>query len=342
MNERISATLRERADDEVHIGQLLAAVHAGVRRRRRRRLSAAAAVLAVLGLTATGAVLRPAGAPPDRAVSPAAPQLAVPRPPRVEPAVTAADDPTVLGTDPTRFHLDLTAVTDWTALAWAARPGHEELTLSREQAGEVRIEVDRDPNGLLTRAGPSWDTTVGGRPARAVSTEDSYLVRWQPVPGIWAQVEAMGDDSADPALAVAGQLRLDRVYRCAVPFRLALTGSFRLNKCTTYFARDPGSDGWTEAGGVWFSEGDSEFQVAVGRADPSVVPNDQVDGRPVRSSQVIGNAPAYLELAYPTGDRIVWFWNYTPFNEARLRSLVPAFTPVTDPDHQVWPANPLS
>jgi hypothetical protein len=338
MNETISTALRDHADGDIHIERLLSAVHAGARRRRQRRLAlacGAVVVAALVGVTGAVSTRQPA------TIAGPALEAAIPRPPHVERVPAAADAPEVLGADPSLFHLDLTGLTGWTYLSWSSRRGHEELAVTMESGDQVLIEADRDRGRLRRRDGRTWAVTVGGKPAEAVAAGASHMIRWQPVPGIWAQVDAIGD--VDMAIGFAENLWLDRVYRCAVPFRLDRVTSVRMIKCETYYTADEDTDRWTAAGGVWFTIGDGgpEYQVAVGKSEQPIVVNDTIEGRAVEVVEPTGNKT--LEIRYPYDGRTAYFWAfYGPVDPGVVRSLVAGFSPITDEDQHAWPRTPFA
>lgn len=332
MNETISAVLRDHADGDVHVERLLATVYADVRRRRQRRLALTCAVLVLAALAGVSGAMRSAPRAPDVA---SAPEATMPRPPRVGGLPAAAGAPRVLATDPTLFHLDLTGLTGWNHLAWSSRGGLEELVATMESGGQVRVEAHRDQARLSRRDGPARWVTVRGRPATAVDTGGSYAIRWQPVSGAWAQVTAPGD--LHDAIGLAATVRLDRVYRCAVPFRLAGVAPERVNKCETAFSVDPDSGRWVASGGVWFTtrQGGPEYQVGVGSgADPGAA-NQTIEGRAV---QVLGDR----EIRYPYDGRTAYFWAFDgPADGEVFRSLVAGFTPAAGEDPTAWPRSPF-
>ncbi len=340
MNEIISAALRDNADGDIHIERLLTAVHTAVRRRRQRRLalvSAAAVVLVLVSLAAVLSSRRPA------TIAGPAPQATFPRPPQVERVPSAADSPGVLGSDPTLFHLDLSDLSGWKDLSWASRRSQETLTVTMQSGDQLQIEAAQEPNQLDPSDGTTAAVTVGGKPGEAVATHGSHVVRWQPVPGIWTQVDAPGE--VETAIAVAQKVRLDRVYRCAVPFRLTRVIPARMTECSTYYVVDGDTGRWTASGGVWFTlaAGGPEYQVAVGTGGPSIAVNDTIEGRPVQVVQPTGGYPALLEIDYPYGDRTAYFWVfYGPLDEADFRSLVAAFVPIPDEHPRTWPSRPFS
>jgi len=346
VNETISSVLRDHADGDIHIERLLGAVHAGARRRRQRRLAlttgamvVAAALVGVTGVVSTRQSAPVAGPVPDHGV---------PRPPTVERVPTLPGAPHILGSNPTLFHLDVADLAGLTYVSWSARgDGHEELAITTASRAEVLVEADRDPDRLRPLSGTTSATMVGDKPAQAAEVGGSQAIRWQPLPGIWAQVNAEAlepDIEVQAAIDIATKLKLDRAYRCAVPFRLDAVDSPDLRKCTTYYAVDEDTGRWVPAGGAWFTVGDddTEYQVAVvDKADPRVVVNDTVDGRAI---EVFGPT----EIRYPHGGRTAYFWSFGTVRSAGttrpevLRSLAGAFRPVTEEDQRSWPSSPFS
>jgi hypothetical protein len=356
MNETITAALREHAEGDIHIDRLLGAVRAGARRRQRRRRAVAGGAVIVFAVAALVGVR---GVLPGRSPVAGPPPAATPRPPRLDGAATVAASPAELGADPTRFHLDLIGLNGadsvaggalaagdlgrWTSLSWAAQQGHEVLAGQLESGHEVRVEADRERDGLTWRDGPRWPVTVAGQPAEAVAVADgSYAVQWQPVAGVWAQVDVTTTDGdVRAAIAIAERVRLDRVYRCAAAFRLIGVAPARFTRCSTdYWWGGPGP--WAAGSGAWFtmdSDG-PEYLVAVGEAVP-VVPNATIAGRAVEIAQPTGGSPATLRIRYPFAGRTAYFWAFGPADDDVVHALVAGFTPSPDdnPDH--WPSSPF-
>lgn len=333
MNETISSVLHDHADGDIHIERLLGAVHAGARRQRHRRLAltggAVVMAAALVGVTGTVSIRQP-----DPVAGPI-PDGGIPRPPTVEHVPLPAGAPQVLGSSPTLFHLDIADLSGLTSVSWSSRrDGHEELAVTMESDAEVLVEADRNPDRLRPLSGTTSAATVGGKPALAAKVGGSQLIRWQPIPGIWAQVNAATD--AQAAIDIAARLRLDRAYRCAVPFRLDGVDSPQLRKCETYYVVDEDTGWWVPAGGAWFTVGDddTEYQVAVGKGDPRVVANDTVDGRAIK---VVGPT----EIRYPYDGRIAYFWSFGTAHPEVLRSLVAAFSPIIDDNQHAWPSGPF-
>jgi hypothetical protein len=340
MDEMIATALRERAEGDVHVERLLGAVRAGVRRQRRRRFLAgcgAAAVVATL-VGAAGAVALPGRGPDARTGEPARAEF--PRPPAAGFVPTAAESPEVLNSDPGLFHLDLTGLSDWRWVAWAATDSFEELNVeASESGGQVRVVAARDPVWLGEWGTGAAPARVGEVPAETIDRQGEHLVRWQPRAGIWAQVSA---GSTDIAIIVAERLRLDRVYRCAVPFRLTGPGLPRTGKCATDFVLQDDGVTATPAGSVWLvTPGSSlEYQVSVGRSPSDLVVNDTIEGKGVQVVEPAAGALAYSEIRYPYDGRTAYFWQFGTGPPAAFRAVVAAFTPVEGRDPNAWPGTP--
>ncbi len=345
MTDLISTVLRDRADGDPHIERLLSAVHAGARRRRRQRLAVSAcAVVTVVALAAAGHVAFPGprGAP-DRSATPATEVNRIPRPPLVTGAPVAAFTPTALGGDPTLFHLDVTGLRSWTSLRWTAMAGYEELrATSFEAGGELFVEASGSREKLPGLAGEINPTTVNGVAAEAVRAipgagvpppRGDHAVRWEAVPGVWVQVVVQA--GPEVALRMAERVRLDRTFRCVVPFRLTGLGDqVRVVKCETSFS------GSFALGGIYLADGQRpvEYYVGVDRPTRTPTTTDTVGGRAV--AVVPGGSTAHFEYPYEGG--VASFYPFfAGLDDPFLRSLVPAFQPVTDPDPRTWPRSPL-
>jgi len=210
------------------------------------------------------------------------------------------------------------------------------VTLDDQQ--EVYVEVARRADALVDRQGESRAVSVGGRPATAIIAVGVDAVRWQPVPGLWAQ--AFGTADIQTEIGIAETLDLSHVYRCAVPFRLTLSGG-RLNKCETTFSAVTGTAG----GGVWVvpAGSSSEYQVSVGDSDQSPV-NEVVAGHAMAVHIPVSISGRTLaEIKYPYFGRMAYFWvDYSAADAAVLRSIAAGFKPALTGDPAGWPRPPFT
>jgi hypothetical protein len=260
LEESIAATLREHVTDQVgadqvDVGGLLDRSRRRGRtyRRRHRAWRAGGGTLLVVAAGLGTALVAPrlAGHAPGLTTGPAAPASlgasssalppASPSPDGIlrlvflPGAVTAAKDPTVVGSDRELLHVDLPAAAiprPVSVLEWTSMPGVERLNLQagptvvvdgKSHVSAVEVMVTPDKSQLDPAPGDAVRAVaVGDLPATLSSSGtgvDRFVVlRWQPVAGLWAQLSTGGEDA--PAIQLAAALTFDSVRFCAVPFRL--------------------------------------------------------------------------------------------------------------------------
>jgi hypothetical protein len=268
----------------------------------------------------------------------------------------ATFSPTVIGADPTLFHLDLAGLDGWSNLAWSARTGYEDLRgFSADAGGDFLVEAAQQRDKLSGQAGEIGYTTVNGLPAETVRVTQPTpgqtsaplnppnarsALRWEAAPDVWVQVVVPAD--LDVAMRIAERVRLDRTFRCAVAFTLAgLSDQVRVVKCEVTFA------GSRVLGAVWLNNGPqnvdyTEYYVGVGWPDTAPVPTETIGGRAV--AVVPGDNPPGTppRIEYPYDGGVGYFFPfYTTLADPFLRSLVPAFEPVNSTDPRDWPRSPL-
>ncbi|MEW2428172.1 hypothetical protein AB0877_09175 [Micromonospora sp. NPDC047644] len=252
LDERIARALRERADGPVDTGSLLTAAVNGGRARRRRRRAVIGAALGVAVLLGAGVAVRTPAAPPQPAVTPSPVVVTPPRAPGVP---GAAARPASVGTDPQVLHfgVDPTAAEP---VAWRSAGQVESMRLDLGGGVQAMVTVAADPRTAET-GDPSQSRDIG--PDKATVTSDKelappgqdadaasryngvtrqldrvtkgWVLRWQPVPGLYVRVAALGETSAEVRRAAAA-LRFDEARRCVAPFRLtALPPGARISAC---------------------------------------------------------------------------------------------------------------
>jgi hypothetical protein len=277
IEQAITETLRTHADREVDTDALLAGATGRARvLGTRRKLIVAGAVVAALTVTgaavatvpALRALPQPAG-PTDTAqpdVTPPPPGgYHVPSLPVADRVAGAAARPDLVGMDPDVLHFDLAAEAAGAyQVRWTVGEGHESVDIGGTKS-RLRLDLGPDrgkldnldriggfsdiwPSGATTGGGnprkqPTRQITIGGRPATLDETRydegaSVWVLRWQPVDGLWARVETGGVDR-DGALAFADKVRpaLDRSRRCVVPTQVPkLPSGLRWTGCGVAFS----------------------------------------------------------------------------------------------------------
>ncbi|GAA1505474.1 hypothetical protein GCM10009827_018820 [Dactylosporangium maewongense] len=163
------------------------------------------------------------------------------------PAVAVPADPSRIGTDPALLHF---TVDEWSVVSpyatWRSTGGVETIEFARDGAtykvslakttallDRLLEDENRDPAGHLPTATDRGD---GLFVFTSGPMQRFYYQRWQPVPGVWAQLFAEDAATADAA-RIKARVRLDVTLRCAAPVQLtALPAGAGLLGCETTLA----------------------------------------------------------------------------------------------------------
>jgi phage terminase large subunit-like protein len=261
----------------------------------------------------------------------------------------AAADPAAVGTDPRVLHFDVYLDRiGATASDWTSAPGYERFVTPYDPSGRaIEVLIGRDPAVLEDRrARPGWnvrtrdggrgttETTVapiriGDRPAtlhREIGPGElagnqelrgvvqgsgvGWIVRWQPVDGLYAVAQVVGATEADreTVLTVAGALRLDQAQRCATPLRLATVpvGAV-LSSCQTSVVPVPvATTGAWRLSALEFTRADRSVATLWTEVKPQ---RAQHDLNQFQATHTINGARAQWRAADPRG---LWLLEYGP------------------------------
>ncbi|MGC4867905.1 hypothetical protein ACLQ3B_21020 [Micromonospora sp. DT53] len=228
LDQRIISTLREHADGQVDIGRLTTAAVARGRARRVRRRAAvggtALGVAAVLGLGVAGG----GGLPVEVPWTGAKPAVRSATPAAAPGVPGALARPDLVGKDPGLLHFGVDPARA-RYLSWRSADGLESAQLelggsapvsfhlarSAGVAEEVHLESDRL---IPAVAIPPYDGELT-RFSMADGVDPIWVLRWQPLPGLFARLRTVAP--TDAALQAArSALRLDVAHRCSAPMRL--------------------------------------------------------------------------------------------------------------------------
>ncbi|GAA3194495.1 hypothetical protein ACFO1B_03475 [Dactylosporangium siamense] len=239
LDQRLAATLRDRAGGDVDPAPIVAwARHRGGRLRFRRRMLAGAAAGCTVVLAAV-ALVRVEPRPHTPAMPPST--LALP----VAPGLPGAlQRPGAVGADPGVVHFSADDVLGGAEYAtWQAGRGTESVEIPNKARVLLATDVAAlDAAGLHLASArqprPPVDVLVGDRPGTAWSDAAPtgggtlWTVRWQPAGGLWAQLDLYTGERGE-ATAAAARVRFDAAHRCVVPFRLdVLPVGARIRECS--------------------------------------------------------------------------------------------------------------
>lgn len=308
------------------------AVARGRRMRLHRRVGALlAAVVAVVAVGTPYVLLRP-GTPvailspsvgPTGSASPSHyPRSTGPTSLPEAPGVPgAADRPDLVGTDPGVLHMDiqLSIFPNVVSSTWQSEPGAESIQVTFDQHGlqgrALGVTIARDEHEAA-RSAPQQrselreEITVHGRPAtlerypQADSDSPStWVLRWQPVDGLWAVLDAL--DATDATLRLAAEtLRLDRAQHCAQPLvATVVPAGARWSACHVSFlgsGRGDGVGAWRVSGFTVTNSGGGTLSLQLGLAPP---PDMRKLTEPFQPNRTVGQYPAmWLDAPHGIGE----------------------------------------
>ncbi|WP_444952147.1 hypothetical protein [Micromonospora ureilytica] len=283
LDELIVTSLREGADTDVDAQALLAgAVGRGRTQVRRRRISLGLGFAMVVAMT-VGAITAGPRLWPGMNADDQRWDLAAPSPGWRDPAALpgapgvpgAADRPDLVGTDPGLLHFDAPTLTaNAEHRRWTSADGYE--------------QIEAGINGRIVYAAISANMSLLDAAPRQGAQRQGFVLREQPVPGLWLRVDA---PSQQIARQVARTVDLGHAQRCALPFQLStLPAAARVTSCSVSFGRHTYS-----SGGVLISRSHdgATMEVQAGH-DPQSTSRKQ-------PNYTITGKPAYL---YPARDEL--------------------------------------
>lgn len=300
--------------------------------------------------------------------------------PGAEGVPPAAEQPSAVGGDPSVLHFDVDlAALNGMVSDWAAGSGYERVVIPTK-ADQIGIEIyigrtasrldavknspgwilmdDKGNRRPIHDEGPRVPTTVGGRPATlqrvtaemlsTTRSDDrfSWVLRWQPVDGLYALVQVFQADKA-LAYAAAGAMRLDRAQRCVVPIRLTdVPAGATWTRCQTRIRRSPlpGRGVWVESS-IELTQPDGDV-VYVGAEDVKL-PRHRHDTAQFKPNRTVAGYPA--QWRHDDTEGWLWILNFgvasagvRGASEAESLRLAGGMRIAADlADPETWPRNPL-
>jgi len=315
LEEELTASLRHRAERQVDTSRLIAGATArGQQLVYRRRATVAGLSLAVV-LLGGGATPLAVGALGDSgrqgradrvAASPEAAPAAAPTSdpgPRTVPMLPSAPLPDaarrVVGTDPAALHFAVEGVdTQVRAIQWHSGSDLEFMRMERLDGGLSWVTLSANQDVLAKEirirtgdyADAGTDETVDVRGVRGTlrttptNEGTSYLLSWQPEPGLYAHAHARAA-TEDEVWWLVDRLRLGIMQRCVVPFAPAkLPDGLKLTGCTveTSALAEPSApaEGFRSAEITFSGKVPGQVRLAMRAGELKGSPETTVGGRP--------------------------------------------------------------
>jgi hypothetical protein len=355
LDRALHDTLTRVADGDVQVERLLAGARATGVRYRRRRVGIAAVVATSVGTAALVLAMtalrphdtRPPATPPSPAApastpapSTSPPSTAIPALPLVAGAPTADADPNAVG-QPLLGHLSLTRAPfplDLINYQQTVAQRDEILSVSGSKQA-VSVRLGADPKSWQPLNGERRTVQVAGRTGTLSVLNGQqgltlYVLRWQTANGLWLQVADAPDEPT--TLAVAESVRLDRTYRCTVPYRLgAVPAAMKVDSCTVAFN---GSD---VIGMMSIGDGRSHILVLADRGTVKE-PNETLGGRPARVREnTNGGGAKIMDVMIGQDGALLHLSASGPYDAATVRRIAAESVRVGGDDPSTWPADPL-
>ncbi len=347
----LAVALREHAEGDVHVENLLDhARREGRGYRRRRRVAGLCAVVATVAVAAAVPALLPERGrvpAPSTGVQTAAPSASpyggeLTRPPLATGATPATVDPAVIAKDPLLLHLDLdpSMLNDHVQHAsWANIRGLEQLNVqtARETghrttvSEDVIVQVSHDKSDLTPVTDQHRPVQIG---AATGSLGRPGSVRWEPLRGVWAEVWGASDDAT--AVLIAKAVRLDHVRRCTVPFRLGWVppGSV-VDECSMFFQGGEGRGGV----GIAMPSGE-RVSVSQEAVLGPLKADTTVGGRPAKINESSAGGDS-LQIQIDFGNHVVYVSAEGRYDKATVLRIANAYADLIGTDPATWPRSPL-
>jgi hypothetical protein len=262
----LSTSLQQRADAGSPIDPqplLHTAVARGRRLRARRRAATTVLAAAAVAGVAAMAVWVPRQQP-TTPLDPAPSRSGVldvdlAKLPIAEGQPGAAARPDLVGTDPALLHFSVDKLASAARrVTWRSAPGVETAEVMRTDfqvyvaLAQSQQLLPKPPFGFSGAPGMVMSAPIGislGEHEATLRTSDPwkedrglegrvYAFQWQPVNGLWAQVEVQ-TTSQEQAVQIVQQVRFDQARRCVLPFRASsLPASGTVPDCDVALAQD--------------------------------------------------------------------------------------------------------
>jgi hypothetical protein len=253
----------------------------------------------------------------------------------------------VVGTDPLLLHFDVDPAAQVDPVAevqWSSLGSLERLTLQsapKIKPGlttfqSVTVAVSRVRADLDPLSGKTRPVRVGKASGSLALADGAGQLRWQPLPGVWAEVQASGDEAQ--LVKLASGVRFDRVLRCVVPFRLSwVPAGSTVDSCSVLFSSDRVTGSATirvPNGGYVTVSAEPDGKTRAG--------NTVIGGRPALVREYPGDAKALIfQIDIDWADHVVDLLAEGRYDKSVVLQVAQGYREITGADPAAWLANPL-
>ncbi|MEU0556239.1 hypothetical protein [Dactylosporangium sp. NPDC006015] len=211
------------------------------------------------------------------------------------------------------------------------------LTGTTDQLAGTTVRVGVTTQGWEPQIGAPTPVTVAGRPAVLTSSDGTTVIRWQDADGLWLQVVTTLDEPR--ALVFATGVRLDRAYRCVVPYRLTnLPDGMHADRCTmTFLAGETHTI-------LDLTDGTSDLRLtSVPQQAPARLPamDTTIGGHPARLSERTADGRRILEVTVDEGAGVLRATASGAYDAGVVRWILDDCVWTGGNTVAAWPASPL-
>ncbi|MEV0564972.1 hypothetical protein, partial [Dactylosporangium sp. NPDC050588] len=213
----------------------------------------------------------------------------------------------------------------------------DQLTRTTDRLAGTTVRVGVTTQGWEPQIGAPTPVTVAGRPAVLTSSGGTTVIRWQDADGLWLQVVTTLDEPR--ALVFATGVRLDRAYRCVVPYRLTnLPDGMHADRCTmTFLAGETHTI-------LDLTDGTSDLRLtSVPPQAPARLPamDTTIGGHPARLSERTADGRRILEVTVDEGAGVLRATASGAYDAGVVRWILDDCVWTGGNTVAAWPASPL-
>ncbi|MER7474537.1 hypothetical protein [Micromonospora sp. NPDC000018] len=207
------------------------------------------------------------------------------------------------------------------------------------QQREITVRVGANTKDFEPLAGERKAVRVAGRPGtfalEKIDDRRYAVLRWRAANGLWLQVAGARDQT--DALTIAANVRLDRTYRCVVPYRLrSLPATMKPESCSMMFSGTTATSMLSVSSGTF----NILFTTDSGQVRDA---NERIAGRPARVVEHPGDGGAQImEVAVEQGGTVLSLTASGRYDPTLVRRIAAECEWTGGQDPGTWPIDPFT